>query len=106
MGVVGERIMVIGGVDQDFRCVDTTYIYDTSTDTWTEGPRLRIARKSAAGFYYDRKVYVCGGTNDHLKFLDSSEVYDDLTGEWTSIQVPFKNWKSLMVAVNVNKPVR
>ena len=55
--VLGEDILIVGGVGHDFRCVDTTYIYNTETGEWREGGRIKIARKNAAGFYYDRFVF-------------------------------------------------
>lgn len=104
--VVGDKVVLIGGMNNKYRCLDTTYVYHTKSNTWTQGAKLNIARKSAAGFCYNGNVYVCGGTADELKYLESTEILDTLGGEWKTVEIPFKNWKSYMAAVIVKKPVR
>jgi len=83
---VGTKIYVIGGleVDDPFGDVNasniqtphTTFIYDTATDTWTDGPELIAGRSDLCAFAVGTKVYAVGGYTDFLSTLDSVEVLD------------------------------
>ena len=83
---VGTKIYVIGGlaVDDPYGDVNasniqtphTTFIYDTATDTWTDGPELIAGRSDLCAFAVGTKVYAVGGYTDFLSTLDSVEVLD------------------------------
>ena len=83
---VGTKIYVIGGLEVDdpygdvnasnIQTPHTTFIYDTATDTWTDGPELIAGRSDLCAFAVGTKVYAVGGYTDFLSTLDSVEVLD------------------------------
>jgi N-acetylneuraminic acid mutarotase len=68
--------------------LNTTFIYDPATDTWTRGANMPTARYLATATEVDGKIYVIGG-----RTLDASgsggpvnvnEAYDPATDTWTT----------------------
>ncbi|MGH2829285.1 MAG: Kelch repeat-containing protein [Actinomycetota bacterium] len=63
---VADRVVVIGG-RSDAGLSDRVDIYDTNTDTWSEGPPLPEANSAAAvAFLSDGLVHVVGGEKPNL----------------------------------------
>lgn len=87
--VVGSKIYIIGaftGGWPDETPVPNIYIYDTETDSWTQGDEIPENRRrgSTGNILYNGKIYlVCGIKNghigDHKDWVDS---YDPETGSW------------------------
>lgn len=76
---VGTKIYVIGGLAVDVYGdphEHTTLIYDTATDTWTDGPELITGRSDLCAFAVGTKLYAVGGYTDSYVTLDSVEVLD------------------------------
>jgi len=79
-------IWVLGGIDNAVTSLpiyDTVFIYDPSTDRWSEGPPMLSGRKEF-GAAVDRqgRIYVVGGEVDENGVPDSMEIYDPATGRW------------------------
>jgi len=78
-------IWVLGGIESAITPlpVNTVFIYDPSTDSWSEGPSMLSGRKEF-GAAVDRqgRIYVLGGEVDDKGVPDSTEIYDPATGRW------------------------
>ena len=89
---IGKKIYVIGA----FTCcyplettIDTVYIFDTSNNQWSKGPKLPANRKrgGAGAAVYNGKIYLLGGnTRGHsggaVNWFDE---FDPATGQWKTL---------------------
>ena len=80
--VVGDRIVVTGGVDADGRVLDTTEVYDGSG--WTLGAPMPTPRQLLAAASDGTQVYAIGGTNGATD-LATVEAYDPGADTWTTM---------------------
>ena len=84
--VVGERIVVTGGVDTSGKLVDTTEIFDGTS--WKLGAPLPTPRQMLGAASDGKLVYVVGGTNG-TSDLATVEAYDPAADKWSSMpQLP------------------
>ena len=60
---VGRRIWVLGGYAPDGATLATAEVYDTATDTWSQGPDLPAAVNHAMAATLDGVLYVAGGND-------------------------------------------
>ncbi|WMJ73319.1 T9SS type A sorting domain-containing protein [Cytophagaceae bacterium ABcell3] len=89
---VGSKIYAICGFDiVDGAEVPTpnVYIYDTETDTWSDGPEIPAHRRrgSAGAVVYNGKIYIVAGIQNghidgHVEWFDE---FDPQTGEWREL---------------------
>lgn len=87
--VIGDKIYIIGAMTGGWpneTPVPHVYIYDTATDSWSQGDEIPEARRrgSTGNVLYNGKVFIaCGIKNghigDHKNWLD---LYDPATGDW------------------------
>ena len=87
-----DKIYIIGAFTQSYPDeipVENVYIYDPSTDVWTEGPEIPADRRrgSAGAVVHDGQIYVVcgiqnGHTDGHVPWLDR---FDPKTGAWTRL---------------------
>jgi len=107
-GVLGGKIYVCGGMDQDGHRRDTER-YDPETQEWTEVAAMSVRRTHAAGAVLDGRLVVCGGYDerdaegghvDHDICHDSMEAYDPVMDTWTLLP-PMKAPRGGHVAVAV-----
>ena len=58
-----------------FQRVDTTWIYDVLSETWSEGPKMNTKRRLHSCVVDEARstVYVMGGWNDRLERISSTE---------------------------------
>jgi serine/threonine protein kinase/N-acetylneuraminic acid mutarotase len=80
--VVGDRIVVSGGVDTDGRLLSTTEIFDGNS--WTLGAAIPTPRQMLGAASDGKLVYVLGGTNG-TSDLATVETYDPSANTWTSL---------------------
>ena len=66
--------------------IDTLYIYDITTNTWSTGAALPAARYSFAGVARYGLYYVIGGYTTTYEF--SMLAYDPDTNSWSSALAP------------------
>ncbi len=79
------RVLVTGGANSSNDPQKTTEIYDSATDTWTVGPKLKVWRwKHTQTLLADGRVLIVGGTDD-LSQLTKVSVYDPETNEITAV---------------------
>jgi serine/threonine protein kinase/N-acetylneuraminic acid mutarotase len=80
--VVGDRIVVTGGVDAGGRVLNTTEVYDGSG--WTVGAPMPTPRQLLAAASDGTLVYAVGGTNGTAD-LATVEAYDPAADSWTTM---------------------
>jgi len=83
---IGDRLFVAGGLHmgdgQNYAMsADTLFVYDSKTDTWSQGVPMPRARHLASGAAVDGKFYVFGGING-FNTSPSFLVYDPATDAW------------------------
>lgn len=80
--VVGDRIIVTGGVDAKGALLNTTEVFDGNS--WTLGAPIPTPRKMLAAASDGKLVYTAGGTNGNAD-LATVEAYDPATKTWTRL---------------------
>ncbi|QZY47216.1 serine/threonine-protein kinase [Mycolicibacterium austroafricanum] len=80
--VVGDRIVVTGGVDAAGKVLDTTEVYDGSG--WTQAAPMPTPRQLLAAASDGELVYAIGGTNGTAD-LATVEAYDPAADTWTAM---------------------
>jgi serine/threonine protein kinase/N-acetylneuraminic acid mutarotase len=84
--VVGDRIIVTGGVTSDGQLLNTTEIFDGTS--WKLGAPVPTPRQMLGAASDGNLVYVVGGTNG-TSDLATVEAYDPVADKWTSMpQLP------------------
>ena len=86
VAVLGERIFVLGGVDQLGNVLDTALQYDAQNDRWDPLPSMRQERVFAAAVTFDGKVFVMGGLDGDGEVLEDVEFYDPAENRWRSFE--------------------
>jgi serine/threonine-protein kinase PknK len=77
--VVGDRVIVTGGVDANGALLNTTEIFDGNS--WTLGAPIPTSRQMLAAASDARLVYAVGGTNGKSD-LTTVEAYDPTANTW------------------------
>jgi serine/threonine protein kinase/N-acetylneuraminic acid mutarotase len=80
--VVGDRIIVTGGVGADGQLLNTTEIFDGAA--WTAGAPLPTPRQLMGVAADDKAVYTVGGTSGPSA-LKTVESYDPVANKWTTL---------------------
>jgi hypothetical protein len=89
-----NRVLVIGGFDENFNVLASAEIYNPRTARWTLTAPMNDARVEdftavvlsgePEGGHRTGKVLVAGGTaSDGVTSLSSAEIYDEATNSWT-----------------------
>jgi N-acetylneuraminic acid mutarotase len=97
----GGQLYVLGGYTNGFASLtgaallanssDAFLRYDPETDSWSEMPRMPIARETPAAAVIGDKLYVVGGRSlplitsytTSMGLLKRLDIFDFTTGEWT-----------------------
>jgi serine/threonine protein kinase/N-acetylneuraminic acid mutarotase len=80
--VVGDRIVVAGGVDTNGELLNTTEIFDGNS--WALGTAIPTPRQMLGSASDSKVVYAVGGTNE-TSDLNTVEAYDPAANTWTSL---------------------
>ena len=80
--VVGDRLIVTGGVDSNGALLDTTEVFDGNS--WTLGAPIPTPRQMLAGASDGKLMYAVGGTSGDSD-LTMVEAYDPTAKTWTSL---------------------
>jgi serine/threonine protein kinase/N-acetylneuraminic acid mutarotase len=80
--VVGDRMIVTGGVDAGGKLLNTTEIFDGNS--WKLGAPIPTPRQMLGAASDGKLVYVLGGTNG-TSDLGAVETYDPTADTWTSL---------------------
>src|SRR5262245_26371508 len=79
---IGNKIYVIGGVDNAGNVLNNFWEYDIPSDTWTQKPDFPgPERYGAASFVLNNKGYIATGGND-FGYLDDLWEYNPVTDSW------------------------
>ncbi|XP_057969922.1 F-box/kelch-repeat protein SKIP6 [Malania oleifera] len=89
VAVVGPKIFVIGGCVNDIPSPDV-WIFDTISNRWDLGQRMRVGREFAAAGVVAGKVYVIGGcvVDSWARSANWAEVFDPDLGSWAGVPSP------------------
>ena len=80
--VVGDRIVVTGGVNAEGKLLNTTEVFDGTS--WKLSAPIPTPRQMLAAASDGKLVYVVGGTNGTAD-LGAVEAYDPATDTWTTL---------------------
>jgi hypothetical protein len=81
LGEVSNKVYVIGGDTQMGNWTSNVFVFDSLSDTWTNGPAMPGGERAGMGAaVLDGKIYVVGGFSDD--YLRRVEVLDPATGIW------------------------
>ena len=71
-----NKVILFGGIDSGFNVLNTTFVYDVASNTWSTGAPMPEARYFPNVAYYpgDGKVYVIGGFDGG--FVESSQTWE------------------------------
>ena len=82
---VGEKIYVVGGLNNREQATDTVFIFDTMDNSWTSGTSMPISLHHAGAAYHDGNLYVVGGYLDGWIPTDSLLIYDLENDSWSEV---------------------
>ena len=81
---LNNRIFVIGGYNSlAFVPVTSVYIFDPTTNEWTQGPALPSPRGALACAVIAGKIYAVGGEGDRT--TGELTVFDPITNRWETL---------------------
>lgn len=88
-----NKIYVMGGSITSspnvYQSIDSLYIYDIETNTWSQGASMVYARCLFTPILYNQKIYAAGGAELHdgrfTEDISAVEVYDIATDTWTTV---------------------
>ena len=107
-GIIGTRIIVIGGVDKRYNPVDTVWVYESVLNSWRLGPNLPAPRHYATSVTIGESIFVFGGRNKTFKGVSDCYRMDwknDLIGAtWAVIaSLPSPRYVASVVVVDDGK---
>ena len=88
--VVGDKIYVIGGMDDNGTSLSVVEIYDPATGQWSTTNSMQQVRDNPGSAVHNGQIYVFGGRERIGSTvieanLSSAEVFDPSTGTWSFI---------------------
>lgn len=116
--LVDDRLYIFGGVNRFFRMLNDLWVYDLSTNTWTQlipdgAPGSPAGRHEAQGGAEPRrgKLTLYGGENfdamGHFQTLNDTWEFDLATNTWTNVTPapenniqPARNYGSAVIIAN------
>lgn len=94
--VVGDRLVVTGGVDAGGALLNTTEVFDGNT--WTLGAPIPTPRQMLSAASDEKLVYAVGGTTGDSD-LTTVEAYDPAAKTWTTMPALPQSRSDLGVAI-------
>jgi len=91
MGAIGGKVYVAGGrfgAGFDSERTPIVEIYDPTTNSWTSGAPMPIARGGTAGGVINGCLFVAGGEGNYADprgVFDQNEAYNPRTDSWTTL---------------------
>jgi len=83
------KVILFGGVDSDFNCLDDTWAYDSASNSWTEYATGEApSARSGVGLAYDPHsgvIVLFGGIDSQLVCYSDTWAFDPSTGGWTQL---------------------
>jgi serine/threonine protein kinase/N-acetylneuraminic acid mutarotase len=94
--VVGDRLVVAGGVDATGKLVNTTEIFDGTA--WKLGAQMPTPREMLGAASDGKVMYAVGGSDGNVD-LPAVEAYDPATDSWTALPAMPQPRSDLGVAI-------
>ena len=86
VGVMGDKLYVVGGVDKRNASLASAECYDSSTGRWTPVASMSQRRYGCGAGVLNGKLYVIGGTMEkNGDYLDTAERYDPVADLWEDV---------------------
>lgn len=87
-GACDGKVFVAGGHDESKNALKSAWVYDISSDEWTELTQMSEERDECEGVIIGSEFWVVSGyeTDNQGQFKDSAEVLDIVTGEWRRVE--------------------
>ncbi|MEP6888400.1 MAG: kelch repeat-containing protein [Nitrospirales bacterium] len=105
IGVIGNRVYVIGGFKQSlmsvWKPVATVYVYDAARDAWSEASPMPTARGALAVAEVGGNLYAIGGYDGDGN-TPAVESYDPVQNVWT-VRAPLPIPRDHLAAATVKK---
>ena len=80
------KLAIVGGVLQAGTVLNTVYVYDIPSNTWTKAANFPVTINHANAAVVDGKLYVLGGmTGSGWVGTEKSWMYDPAADKWTTI---------------------
>ncbi len=84
------NMILFGGVDEDFNCLDDTWSYDPAFNAWTKLTTAEMpSARSGHGMAYDphsKTIILFGGIDSQLTCYADTWVFTPGTGSWTQAE--------------------
>eukprot|EP00531_Pseudo-nitzschia_arenysensis_P007626 CAMPEP_0116118718 /NCGR_PEP_ID=MMETSP0329-20121206/2256_1 /TAXON_ID=697910 /ORGANISM="Pseudo-nitzschia arenysensis, Strain B593" /LENGTH=462 /DNA_ID=CAMNT_0003612369 /DNA_START=89 /DNA_END=1474 /DNA_ORIENTATION=+ len=95
IGMIGNKIYIIGGIDEDENPLASTIVFDVSKQEWESNnvSDMEMARFGASSVVVDHFIIVIGGWHKH--FRATAEVFDTIENAWTLTTVHLEEEKAL-----------
>jgi hypothetical protein len=81
---LGGKFYVMGGDDFN-NALNTNYIFDTATNTWSTGAPLPAARTNVYATAYNGLIYLFGGVDASFAAVDTLYSYNPATNSWATL---------------------
>jgi Kelch motif/Secretion system C-terminal sorting domain len=88
--VVGNKIIIAGGINGDLNSSDRVFIYDTGNNIWSEAT-LSAPRETITGITVGNKAIFAGGglwTGEGYEPSRIIDIYDAILDTWTTDSLP------------------
>jgi N-acetylneuraminic acid mutarotase len=81
-----NKVYVFGGLDVNGIVLNTTYVYDIGTNSWTTGAPMPDRRFFPSAAYYagNGKIYVAGGFDPNVVEQGQTWEYDPVANTWNT----------------------
>ena len=100
--VYDERIVVSGGLDNDFRISNTVESYDMLPDKWSSMPNMNYRHFNHSLVVVKNKLFV---VSNRIRFKHNLEVFDNIYKKFITIKSPELNWFSVIKAFSIKNKI-
>jgi N-acetylneuraminic acid mutarotase len=80
--LLGDKIYIMGGLDETDRPLDIVEVYDVKLDKWSTAASLPIPLDHSGADVLNQKIYLVGGKGIDSKTSDRLFIYDPITDKW------------------------
>ena len=80
--LLGDKIYIMGGLDETDKPLDTVEVYDVKSDKWSTAAPLPIPLDHSGADVLDQKIYLAGGKGIDSKTSGRLFIYDPITDKW------------------------
>ncbi|KAH0723537.1 hypothetical protein KY285_006081 [Solanum tuberosum] len=105
MGATGGKVFIAGGHDESKNALNSAWVFDISSNEWTELPRMSEERDECEGVIIGSDFCVVSGydTETQGRFKSSAELYELSTGQWRRVEDAWRSSQCPRACVGVGK---